>query len=57
MENTLNGYNIITLVSGYNSRMEDIPKLWQAATGDQFFLLDDSHDFWDELKGEHNYMS
>ena len=33
----------------------DIPKLVIGATSDQFFLLDDSHYFWDDLPGE-NYF-
>jgi len=35
----------------YNPRLADIPKLLSVASGDEFFLLDDSHYFWSELLG------
>jgi PhoPQ-activated pathogenicity-related protein len=40
----------------YNERLAPLPKLIVSATGDQFFLLDDSHFFFDQLDGDNNFM-
>jgi PhoPQ-activated pathogenicity-related protein len=40
----------------YNERLAALPKLIVSGTGDQFFLLDDSHYFFLELLGENNFM-
>ena len=40
----------------FNERLADVPKLIVSATGDQFFLLDDSHYYFQDLLGDRNYM-
>ena len=40
----------------YNERLAPLNKLIVSATGDQFFLLDDSHYYFDQLLGENNFM-
>ena len=42
-------------VSAYNVRLADRPKLITIASGDEFFLPDDSYYFWDQLDGT-NYL-
>jgi PhoPQ-activated pathogenicity-related protein len=36
---------------GYKERLGLIPKLMVSAAGDEFFMLTDSHAWWDQMPG------
>jgi PhoPQ-activated pathogenicity-related protein len=39
------------MYSGYKERLGLIPKLMVSAAGDEFFMLTDSHAWWDQMPG------
>ena len=45
----------VYVLAGYRSRLEMIPKYMISATGDEFFLNQDSH-YWWHLMGGYKHM-
>jgi len=47
-----NGECLSRVCAGYKERLALIPKLLVSATGDEFFLLTDHSNWWDQMGGE-----